>query len=88
MTHDVSSLADGTGLRAHPLIRVEEPDLRTGRWGRARRCGRILAMDPFPLEFPDGFLWGAATAAHQVEGCNVHSDCWAWEAGCCSCLCW
>src|SRR3989338_4988796 len=29
--------------------------------------------------FPSGFLWGAATSAHQVEGDNVHSDWWAWE---------
>ncbi|WP_210479456.1 glycoside hydrolase family 1 protein [Naasia sp. SYSU D00948] len=29
--------------------------------------------------FPDGFLWGAATAAHQVEGSNVNSDFWANE---------
>lgn len=29
--------------------------------------------------FPEGFVWGAATAAHQVEGGNVHSDCWALE---------
>jgi len=29
--------------------------------------------------FPDGFIWGAATAAHQVEGGNVSSDCWALE---------
>lgn len=28
---------------------------------------------------PPGFLWGTATAAHQVEGNNVHSDCWALE---------
>lgn len=28
---------------------------------------------------PKQFLWGAATAAHQVEGNNVHSDCWALE---------
>jgi beta-glucosidase len=26
--------------------------------------------------FPDGFLWGAATAGHQVEGGNVNSDMW------------
>lgn len=31
------------------------------------------------LEFPRGFLWGAATAAHQVEGGNANSDCWALE---------
>ena len=29
--------------------------------------------------FPDGFLWGAATAAHQVEGNNVNSDIWLME---------
>lgn len=29
--------------------------------------------------FPDGFLWGAATAGHQVEGNNVNSDCWVME---------
>lgn len=31
------------------------------------------------LKFPDGFLWGAATSSHQVEGNNIHSDWWAWE---------
>jgi beta-glucosidase len=31
------------------------------------------------LEFPKGFLWGAATAAHQVEGGNDNNDWWAWE---------
>ena len=31
------------------------------------------------LRFPDGFLWGAATAAHQVEGFNVNSDWWQAE---------
>lgn len=30
-------------------------------------------------QFPDGFLWGAATAAHQVEGGNVASDLWPLE---------
>ena len=29
--------------------------------------------------FPDGFIWGAATAAHQVEGGNLNSDSWALE---------
>ncbi|RHW19423.1 glycoside hydrolase family 1 protein [Sphingomonas gilva] len=31
------------------------------------------------MRLPDRFLWGAATAAHQVEGNNVNSDCWALE---------
>ncbi|MEW9552571.1 glycoside hydrolase family 1 protein [Nonomuraea sp. NPDC050783] len=32
-----------------------------------------------PAAFPDGFLWGASTAAHQVEGNNVASDFWQAE---------
>lgn len=30
-------------------------------------------------KFPDGFLWGAATAGHQVEGGNVNADSWVME---------
>ncbi|MFZ6031637.1 MAG: glycoside hydrolase family 1 protein [Chloroflexota bacterium] len=29
--------------------------------------------------FPRGFLWGTATAAHQVEGNNRNNQWWAWE---------
>jgi beta-glucosidase len=32
-----------------------------------------------PNPFPSNFLWGAATAAHQVEGNNVNSDSWLFE---------
>ncbi|RME40623.1 MAG: glycosyl hydrolase family protein [Caldilineae bacterium] len=32
-----------------------------------------------PLTFPDGFLWGVATAAHQNEGNNTNNDFWQWE---------
>ncbi len=31
------------------------------------------------LTFPTDFLWGTATAAHQVEGNNSNSDWWDWE---------
>lgn len=31
--------------------------------------------------FPHGFLWGAATSSHQVEGDNRNNDWWAWEQG-------
>lgn len=30
-------------------------------------------------QFPAGFLWGTATAAHQVEGNNTNSDFWVME---------
>src|SRR5688572_6893720 len=30
-------------------------------------------------DFPDEFLWGSSTAAHQVEGGNTNNDWWAWE---------
>ena len=31
------------------------------------------------IEFPKDFLWGAATASHQVEGANRNNDWWEWE---------
>ena len=42
--------------------------------------GRFIAMyDVFSLpnfKFPRGFLWGSASAGHQVEGDNINSDAW------------
>lgn len=35
--------------------------------------------DPGGYRFPAGFLWGAATSSHQVEGNNRFSDWWAYE---------
>ena len=39
------------------------------------RPGQATPSDRFP---PD-FLWGTATAAHQVEGDNQANDWWGWE---------
>lgn len=36
-------------------------------------------MQADAIRFPEGFLWGAATASHQVEGGNQNNDWWAWE---------
>ena len=32
------------------------------------------------IEFPKDFFWGAAASAYQVEGGNINSDWWEWEA--------
>jgi len=39
----------------------------------------IPKHDHATLEFPKGFLWGAATSSFQVEGDNTHADWWEWE---------
>ena len=37
----------------------------------------LLSMSD--IKFPEGFLWGAATAGHQIEGNNIHSQNWHYE---------
>ncbi len=36
-------------------------------------------MPEATFHFPRGFLWGTATAAHQVEGNNTNNQWWKWE---------
>ena len=36
-------------------------------------------MPEATYHFPEGFLWGTATAAHQVEGGNTNNNWYAWE---------
>jgi beta-glucosidase len=36
-------------------------------------------MPQATFHFPRGFLWGTATASHQVEGNNTNNNWWAWE---------
>lgn len=49
----------------------------------ATAAGLTLAASPVraatKTAFPKDFIWGAATAGHQVEGNNVNADCWLLE---------
>ncbi len=44
-----------------------------------RRPGRYHRRVSSVVRFPAAFLWGTATAAHQVEGGNRWNDWWRWE---------
>ncbi len=41
--------------------------------------GAAPALGRQAKAFPKGFVWGTATAGHQVEGNNVNADCWLLE---------
>ena len=44
------------------------------------RSYKVCIVTPKPIfAFPDTFLWGTATAAHQVESDNTNNDWYAWE---------
>jgi beta-glucosidase len=39
----------------------------------------VISAPVYSQSFPKDFKWCVATAAHQIEGNNTHSDWWAWE---------
>lgn len=41
--------------------------------------GRPVLGGIDPSVFPRGFMWGAASSSHQVEGNDTASDWWQWE---------
>ncbi len=62
---------------------MDGPARRAGSTGetQSRAAGCItLRFSLVPeISFPDRFVWGTATAAHQIEGGNVNNDWWAME---------
>ena len=37
----------------------------------------MLNLHNYPaITFPENFIWGSATAAHQIEGDDIHSINW------------
>ena len=59
----------GTGMAAGAAVAA----------GAGRAQPADAALQAAGTAFPKGFLWGAATAAHQVEGNNINSDLWVLE---------
>ena len=70
----------GSGLQPHPLANTTHPTYAAApRYTHAAHDGTHNTRKDDMTTFPDGFLWGAATAGHQIEGNNVNSDWWARE---------
>lgn len=49
-------------------------------WDDTANSGR-KRIDTGELAFPDDFLWGTATAAHQIEGGCTNNNWYRWEQG-------
>jgi alpha-glucosidase (family GH31 glycosyl hydrolase)/beta-glucosidase/6-phospho-beta-glucosidase/beta-galactosidase len=52
-----------------PVVNLEKEEIH-----------KVVAKSATPIyKFPDNFIWGTATAAHQVESDNTNNDWYAWE---------
>jgi beta-glucosidase len=81
--HALSKAAAQTsGLTRRELIRTASAAAALGAIGGlslAQPAASLQNPSPGGKSFPEHFLWGCATAAHQVEGNNTTSDFWMME---------
>src|ERR1039457_2104834 len=61
------------------MISLRRRDFLALATAGAAAASPLAALAAESSPFPKGFLWGAATAAHQVEGNNINSDLWVLE---------
>src|SRR6478609_5186355 len=61
------------------MMQTRVPDMRVSFAWPAHRRPIASAVVAEGDRFPDGFRWGTATAAHQVEGGNWNNDWWRFE---------
>lgn len=78
--HELQRPARRSSIGGHPnppSVRIPAALLHP----RCRRNGHQIERHVMKeqYEFPPEFIWGASTAAHQIEGNNVASDWWARE---------
>jgi len=63
-----------------PLVQPKPSvPVRKDRTADVAAAKKKIFMPAVTFHFPADFKWGVATAAHQVEGSNIHNDWWAWE---------
>jgi beta-glucosidase len=76
-------MPQNAGISRRELLRTATAAAAIGAMGKMSFAQASPAGSSTPAEkgkaFPDKFLWGCATAAHQVEGNNVNSDYWTME---------
>ena len=61
------------------IIMFDRRTVITGATALAASTSVASAVRAKGRTFPNGFLWGASTAAHQIEGNNTTSDLWYLE---------
>jgi beta-glucosidase len=82
MNKQIVSVLDSIGIRRRDVIKGISATAAACMIEKATAqaaAGTMALTKPAAELFPRGFLWGCATAAHQVEGNNVNSDLWMLE---------